>query len=114
MKTHYYCDDIINICDNKHLTVDEIFQAVTTLYPEAWKSSIYRNVERLAESGKLRKLCGVGKKAYFEKEKWDHIHLINNATGEIIDMDQCFTFHGLPKDFKVQGMDIKIFWDFQK
>jgi Fe2+ or Zn2+ uptake regulation protein len=59
MKTHYYCDDIVATCDNKHLTVDEIFELMSDKYPEVGKSSIYRNVERLAESGKLRKLCGV-------------------------------------------------------
>jgi Fe2+ or Zn2+ uptake regulation protein len=47
MKTHYYTKDIIDICDNKHLTVDEIFQYFSKKYPEAGKSSIYRNVEGL-------------------------------------------------------------------
>jgi hypothetical protein len=67
----------------------------------------------LAESGKLRKLCGVWKKAYFEKEKGDHIHLIDTNTWEIMDLQECFTFPGLPKDFKMSGMDIKLYWEFK-
>lgn len=113
MKTHYYCDDIVKLCDDKHLTVDEIFQEISLLYPDAGKSSIYRNVERLAAEWKLRKLCWVWKKSYFEKEKWDHIHLIDNSSGQIIDLPECFTFPWLPKDFKVTGMDIKIYGDFK-
>jgi hypothetical protein len=35
MKTHFYTDDIINLCDNKHLTVDEIFQFISKKYPNA-------------------------------------------------------------------------------
>lgn len=49
MKTHFYTQDIIDICDNNHLTVDEIFEMVAKKHPNAGKSSIYRNVEELAE-----------------------------------------------------------------
>jgi Fe2+ or Zn2+ uptake regulation protein len=56
MKLHYYKEDIVNICDNKHLTVEEIFEQIKKDYPEAGKSSIYRNVEQLVESNDLRKV----------------------------------------------------------
>lgn len=49
MKTHFYTDKIIEICDNHHLTVDEIFEQIQIFFPEAGKSSIYRNVEDLAK-----------------------------------------------------------------
>jgi Fe2+ or Zn2+ uptake regulation protein len=56
MKTHYYTNEIINICDCKHLTVENIYSNISKKYPEAGKSSIYRNVEELVKSGKLRKI----------------------------------------------------------
>jgi len=56
MKTHYYKEDIINICDKKHLTVEEIFKEILNIFPDAGKSSIYRNVEQLVESGYLKKV----------------------------------------------------------
>jgi hypothetical protein len=34
MKTHYYKEDILEICKNKHLTVEEIFSELSKLYPE--------------------------------------------------------------------------------
>ena len=50
MKTHYYTQDIINICNKKHLTVEEIFEEISKIFPSAGKSSIYRNVEELVNS----------------------------------------------------------------
>jgi Fe2+ or Zn2+ uptake regulation protein len=49
MKTHYYTNEIVEICDCKHLTVAEIYDYISAKYPEAGKSSIYRNVEELVE-----------------------------------------------------------------
>jgi Fe2+ or Zn2+ uptake regulation protein len=49
MKTHFYTQEIINICDNNHLTVDEIFELLSKNFPNAGKSSIYRNVEELSK-----------------------------------------------------------------
>lgn len=112
MKIHYYTDEIVNICDNRHLTVAEIYEKITSKFPEAGKSSIYRNVEELVERGDLKKLVWIWKKAYFEKNKWSHIHLIDEKTWEIKDFDQCFNMASLPKNFKVNKVDIKIFWEF--
>lgn len=56
MKTHFYTQEIIDICENKHLSVDEIFTSISEKYPEAGKSSIYRNVEELTSHGKLKKV----------------------------------------------------------
>jgi bifunctional N-acetylglucosamine-1-phosphate-uridyltransferase/glucosamine-1-phosphate-acetyltransferase GlmU-like protein len=49
MKTHYYRQDIIDICDKKHLTVEEIFEKISLKYNDAGKSSIYRNVEDMVK-----------------------------------------------------------------
>ena len=112
MKTHYYTDDIIDICNWNHLTVEEIFNKLSDKFPESWKSSIYRNVEELVESEKLRKVIWVWKKAYFEKNKWKHIHLIDKKTWEIRDFDNNISIPNLPKNFKISDIDIKIFWEF--
>lgn len=113
MKTHFYTDKIIEICDNHHLTVDEIFEQIQIFFPEAGKSSIYRNVEDLAKQWILKKVEWIGKKSYFEKTKNEHIHLIDTVSGKIIDLDinASELFH-LPKNFHLQGSDIKLFWTF--
>lgn len=113
MKTHYYIDDIINICTDKHLTVDEIFNFLQDKYPEIWRSSVYRNVEQLSEKWKLKKVTWIGKKAYFEANIWNHIHLIDENTWDIIDLPiNSIDFEKLPKNFNINNTDIKIFWTF--
>jgi hypothetical protein len=98
MKIHYYKQDIIDICDMKHLTVEEIFEEIAKSFPDAWKSSIYRNVEQLVDNGELRKVIWIWKKAYFEKN--------------IFDLEENIEIKNLPKNFKTSNMDIKIFGQF--
>ena len=112
MKTHYYKDNIIDICDMKHLTVEQIFEQISKDFPEAGKSSIYRNVEELVETWDLRKVVWIWKKAYFEKYKWDHIHLIDKNTWEIRDLEENICLPSMPKWFKANSVDLKIFGEF--
>ncbi len=114
MKIHYYKDDIINICDKRHLTVEEIFEEISKSFPEAGKSSIYRNVEQLVKTNDLRKVTWIWKKAYFEKNNWNHIHLVDKNTWEIFDLEEELEIKNIPTNFKVDSMDIKIFWEFSK
>lgn len=114
MKTHFYTQDIIDLCDNNHLTVDEIFEMIAKKYPTAGKSSIYRNVEELAEKWSLKKILWASKKAYFEKTKENHIHLIDQESGKIMDLDfKEVPFFELPAWFEANNYDIKIFGKFQ-
>jgi len=112
MKTHYYREDIMKICDKKHLTVEEIFEEINKLYNDAWKSTIYRNVEEMVETWDLRKVVWVGKKAFFELNCGNHIHLVDINTWEIIDLPEEIVIPNLPENFKVKNMDIKLFWEF--
>jgi len=50
MKKCYYTDSILEICKEKHLTVEDIFKEISIIFPSAGKSSIYRNVENLVQS----------------------------------------------------------------
>ncbi|MEA3387477.1 MAG: transcriptional repressor [Patescibacteria group bacterium] len=49
MKTHYYKDNILAICDKRHLTVEQIFEEISNKFSDAGKSSIYRNVEDMVK-----------------------------------------------------------------
>jgi Fe2+ or Zn2+ uptake regulation protein len=69
MKRHYYHEEILKICDNKHLTAEEIFEKLKKKYHQVGISTVYRNVEELTKQGKLKKITNIGKKAVFEKNK---------------------------------------------
>lgn len=114
MKTHFYTNEIIKICDNNHLTVDEIFEILSKKFPNAWKSSVYRNVEELSQKWELKKVIWAWKKTFFEKTKKEHIHLIDTESWKILDLDIDITsWLNLPVWFKIDEMDVKIFWKFK-
>lgn len=113
MKLHYYKNDILQVCDKKHLTVEQIFVKLAKKYPEIGKSSVYRNVEEMVESWELRKIVWIWKKAYFERNCWNkHIHLIDEQTWAIFDIDNNIELSNLPKNFQVSNVDIKVFGTF--
>lgn len=115
MKKHFYTEDIIKICDNKHLTVEQIFDELTEKYISVGKSSIYRNVEELVKKWILKKIIWVWTKTFYEKSKEDHIHLVNLETWKIIDLyNITIPKIELPKWFEIDNYDIKIFGKFQK
>jgi Fe2+ or Zn2+ uptake regulation protein len=113
MKKHYYKDDIRRICQDKHLTAEEVFASLCACCCKGvWKSSIYRNLEEMVVDGELKKVVWVDKKAYFETNTWSHIHLIDTKTGEIVDLPENVKISNLPKNFKVNSLDIKVFGSF--
>ena len=114
MKTHYYKQYIVDICDGRHLTVDQIVNELQKVFKDVGKSSIYRNVDDLVKSGELKKLTWFGNKCYFEKEKESHIHLIDRTSWKIVDFDgsEILKLSNLPDNFKTEDFDIKIYWVF--
>ena len=113
MKTHYYTDEIVSICENQHLTVDQIFKELKTQFSEVGRSSIYRNVEELCKKWELKKVKWIGNKSYFEKSKQEHIHLIDSNSWKIFDLDiSHLKISNLPKGFKIKSMDMKVYGEF--
>lgn len=113
MKTHFYKDDIKEICFCNHLDVDTIFDRVKKLYPKAGRSTIYRNVEEMVSEGSLKKLCWIGQKAFYEWIRQAHAHFVDKKTWEIIDIDLDINKLNIeiPEDFEVENMDIRIYWN---
>ncbi len=112
MKKHYYFDLLINICNKKHLSIEEIYSEILKVYPKAWKSTIYRNVEELSVEGRLKKVKWLWKKTYFEKNIGNHIHLVDKNTWEIFDIEENIEFKNIPDNFKISDVDIRILWEF--
>ena len=114
MKTHYYKQYIIDICDWKHLTIDDIMLELESTFKEVGKSSIYRNLHELVQQWELRKLNWAWNKSYFEKNKESHVHLIDTKSGQIVDFDiqDVGKTLQLPDNFKTEDFDIKIYGQF--
>lgn len=81
MKRPLYHEAIIEACSMRHLTAEEIFAELRPRFPSVGGSTVYRNVEELAEAGELRKITGIGKKALFERVVHDHVaHFVDRET----------------------------------
>lgn len=114
MKTHSYLSDIKKVCDNNHLTVDEIFLKLKDIYPKIGKSTVYRNVEELSELGILTKLSGIKDKALFELKKENHIHLIDTQNWKIQDINlNNFDFSWIPDNFLLDYASVNLYWKFK-
>ena len=114
MKKHYYYDDILKICKDVHLTADEVFTELKKKYPNVWISTVYRNLEDLTKKGEIKKITNIWKKAYFEKNKWFHIHIFDKANWKIIDFDPKNFNISLPENFKVDEIALSVVWKFEK
>jgi len=116
MKIHKYTKDIVEICNMKHLSADNIFIQLKRKYPNVAKASIYRNIDKLVELWELNEISlKNNKKKFFEKNIWKHIHLVDQ-NGIIYDMpfpaDAC-NFQ-LPDWFSTNQIDITIYGKTKK
>jgi Fur family transcriptional regulator, peroxide stress response regulator len=112
MKRHFYHQAILEICAGHHLDADDIFDRVREQFPQAGFSTIYRNVEELAESGDLRKISGIGKKALFERVVEDHVaHFVDRETGEVYDLaiPREWLYEKLPAGFRPDAVDVRFY-----
>ena len=110
MKKPFYQENIVNICDNKHLTVDEIFYLLKKNYPSVWRATVYRNVEELVKTWYLNKISSAGSKALFEKNKWFHAHILDEKTWKIMDIELDIENISkyLPDDFVLKNIEVVI------
>jgi len=112
MKKHFYTNKILEICDNNHLTVDEIFEKLLKNFPNAGRSSVYRNITELVEENLIKKVTGDFKKAKYEKRKKSHAHLICKKSGKVIDIpinENIISNLKIPKEFESEEIDICVY-----
>ena len=80
---------ILNILDQNriHPTMQEIYSLSKEKYPSIGQATIYRNVNKLVEEGKIIRLPGTKDEGcHYDINMTDHNHLICNSCGRIIDI----------------------------
>ncbi len=113
MKKHFYKDEIAKYCLNQHFTVDDIFEYIHQKYPQAGRSTVYRNVEELVKERRLKKIAGAGNKFVYEGKVKPHAHLICRKSNTITDIPFSENvLNQIPRDFKVEDLDINIYGEF--
>ena len=78
--------DMVNKLQS-HATADEIYDAIVQDHPHISRGTVYRNLNRLAEIGKIRKINIPGRAERFDHLCHDHYHVRCEKCGRIFDVD---------------------------
>ena len=70
-----------------HATADEIYNAVVKEHPNISKATVYRNLNRLAEMGKIRKIEIPDGPDRFDHIYQRHYHVKCTICGRVYDVD---------------------------
>lgn len=73
-----------------HATADEVYQEIHQQHPTISRATVYRNLNRLAQMGKIRKLEIPGGCDHFDHRCHDHIHVKCEKCGHVFDVDMDF------------------------
>jgi Fe2+ or Zn2+ uptake regulation protein len=72
--------------DHSHPSADEIFMRVRKTLPCISLGTVYRNLQRLVEEGKIRMLFSGGRMTRFDPMIAEHDHFICLQCGRVVDM----------------------------
>ncbi|WP_295578909.1 Fur family transcriptional regulator [uncultured Oscillibacter sp.] len=70
-----------------HATADEVYREVAAGHPHISRGTVYRNLNRLAQLGQIRKIEIPGGPDRFDHRCDDHHHIRCEACGRVFDVD---------------------------
>lgn len=93
-----------------HPSAQEIFEAVQRDFPNISFATVYDNLRKFKDLGLVREIACGGSCSRFDANMEDHHHVLNESTGEIMDVH--LTLHQtipVPKSLEGKSIrDIKI------
>lgn len=82
-----------------HATADEVYQEIARVHPHISRGTVYRNLNRLAEAGEIRRIELSGGADRFDHRCHDHCHVRCEKCGRVFDVDMAFV-SGLEKNIR--------------
>lgn len=70
-----------------HPTADEIYKALSPIYPSISVATIYNNLRLFVEAGLVRELTYGDDSSRFDSDLSDHYHAICKKCGQIVDFE---------------------------
>lgn len=109
MRTHQYRDIICDTCTCRHLSADDIFDAIRIQEPKIGRATVYRNIESMAEQWILRRFPWINGKTYYECNNVAHAHLVDEASGIFCDFPiEHIQVTDIPEWYEVAEIRIQI------
>ena len=101
------------LCENRiHPTADELFSIIKEKQAEVGVATVYRNLSKLADIGKIRKITGLDGVAHYDSRLDSHYHFICEVCGCIRDIEESeLGFVGktnLLQDCRITSVDITL------
>lgn len=72
---------------HNHATADEIYHEILKTYPAISRGTVYRNLQRLCDTGEIRKVEIPGGADRFDHLCHDHYHVRCVKCGRVFDVD---------------------------
>ncbi len=90
---------------NTHPTAEELYSLVKRKLPKISLGTVYRNLDVLAESGKVRKIFSTGSTRRFDADMSEHAHARCSECGKVVDIFSDNIFNS-QKPMQVEGFHI--------
>lgn len=72
--------------DSSHPTMAELCQKIQMKDPSIGQATVYRNVNRLVSSGKIKRVSTKEGVDHYDGERRNHYHLVCKQCGKIVDL----------------------------
>ena len=94
-----------------HPTADELYQYIHQEYADIGVATVYRNLNKFAEKGIIRKIIGLDGSSHFDSCMEPHFHFICDCCGKIYDIPMDISADLIAKaeeftDCKISSMDM--------
>ena len=86
------CDLVLDAVQSLHChaTADEIYEAIARTHPNIGRGTVYRNLQRLCQAGKIRKVEVPEGADRYDHLCHDHYHVRCERCGRLFDVDMAF------------------------
>ena len=71
---------------NRHMTADQVYDAVRHTFPHIGRGTVYRNLNLMADAGKIRRLYIPGQPVHFDPNTYRHQHMVCVKCGKVWDI----------------------------
>lgn len=96
---------------NTHPSADELYKYIHEEHAEIGVATVYRNLNKLAENGEIRKISGLDGSSHYDWNIEPHYHFICNCCGKIHDITYAIAPDLIARaecvtDCKIQSLEI--------
>ena len=85
-----------------HPTAEQVYAEVVQHHPSISKATVYRNLKKFCESGKIRRVGVINGQEHFDADGSRHSHFVCSACGRVLDI-----FEPLVGEETVAGLEEK-------